>query len=38
MRKVLIVDDSETIRLEVRRSLSAVGFQVSRAVERPARP
>jgi PleD family two-component response regulator len=30
MRKVLIVDDSETIRLEVRRSLSAAGFQGSR--------
>ena len=31
MRKVLIVDDSETIRLEVRRTLSAGGFQVLEA-------
>lgn len=31
MRKVLIVDDSETIRLEVRRTLSAAGFQVLEA-------
>lgn len=31
MRKVLIVDDSETIRLEVRRALAAGGFQVLEA-------
>ena len=31
MRKVLIVDDSETIRLDVRRTLGAAGYQVLEA-------
>ena len=31
MRKVLIVDDSETIRLDVRRTLGAAGFSVLEA-------